>query len=57
MADMGMRAKKKPTGQRHMTKKPKKGPGGAKGTMGMGKVTPKAKGAMGKNQTTGSGGA
>jgi len=44
---------KKPAGQRHMKKKPSKG--GAKGTMGMGKTKPKARGAMGKNQQTGDG--
>lgn len=47
---------KKPAGQRHMKKKPMDSKG-AKGTMGMGKVNPKAKGAMGKNQSTGDGGA
>jgi len=47
---------KKPTGQRHMTRKPD-GPHAAKGTMGTGKVEPKAKGAMGKHQSTGDGGA
>jgi hypothetical protein len=43
----------KQAGQRHMKKKAKKGT--AKSTMGMGKVKPKARGAMGKNQQTGDG--
>jgi len=45
----------KPAGQRHMTKKPHKKGGVARSTMGMGKVTPKASGAMGKHQRTGTG--
>ena len=51
----------KPAGQMHMTKTPKKFKarkgGGHSRTMGTGKVAPKAKGAMGKNQATGDGGA
>lgn len=48
--------KKVPAGQMHMTKKPKKKPGTARGTMGMSKTTTlKASGAMGKKQRTGSG--
>lgn len=43
---------KKPAGQMHMTKKPTRKPGTAKGTMGMGKVKPMATGAMGKYQKT-----
>ena len=55
MAHKKKAGKKKPAGQRHMTKKPMN-PKGAKGTMGMGgKKKPGAKGAMGKNQRTSDG--
>ena len=48
--------KKVPAGQMHMTKKPSKTPGTAKGTMGMYKTKGlKASGAMGKHQKTGKG--
>ncbi len=48
--------KKVPAGQMHMTKKPTKKPGTAKGTMGMSKTKGlKASGAMGKHQRTGIG--
>jgi len=53
---MKMEGKKKPTGQRHIKKKGGDS-GPAKGTMGTGKVEPKARGAMGKHQETGTGGA
>ncbi len=46
----------KQAGQRHMKKKEDK-KYRAKSTMGTGKVTPGVKGAMGKNQDTGDGGA
>jgi len=47
---------KKPPNQGHTSAaKPKAGGGPAKGTMGTGKVKPKARGAMGKNQSTGDG--
>jgi hypothetical protein len=49
---------KKPPNQAHTSAgKPKAGGGPAKGTMGTRQVKPKARGAMGKNQQTGSGGA
>lgn len=55
----GMKSKK-PAGQRHMQKKSAlakpKAPL-AKNTMGMGKSKMRAKGTMGKNQSTGDGGA
>jgi len=47
---------KKPPNQGHTSAaKPKPKKGVAKNTMGMGKVKPKARGAMGKNQQTGDG--
>lgn len=49
----GSQGGKKPTGQRHMKTKPN--PRGMKGTMGTGKSKMKVKGAMGKNQSTGTG--
>ena len=45
------------SGQRHMTTKPKKGRYVAKNTMGTGKSKMKVRGAMGKHQETGKGGA
>ncbi len=46
----------KPPNQGHTSaRKPKARKSLAKGTMGMGKVKPKARGAMGKNQETGKG--
>ncbi len=51
--------KKEPAGMRHMTKKVSKGgPGYARSTMGTGrKGADRIKGAMGKHQKTGTGGA
>lgn len=47
---------KKPPNQGHTNAtKPSAKKSLAKGTMGTGKVTPKARGAMGKNQSTGDG--
>ena len=54
-----MKTGSKPPNQAHTSagKASPKSPRSMKNTMGTGKVTPKAKGAMGKNQSTGSGGA
>ena len=53
-----MKSGSQPPNQGHTNaKKPGAGAGPAKGTMGTGRVKPKAKGAMGKHQETGSGGA